>query len=78
MKPPTKLDKIHKATSKSLDDNVVSENCGAIVFFPIYGQFGAIRKPNSRRISCKTFILLKVTFYLKKTENKTKKFLTQS
>ena len=27
-------------------------------FFPICGQFGAIRKPDSRRIVCKTYIFI--------------------
>ena len=34
----------------------MSENCYVIIFFSIYGQFGAIRKPNSGRIVCKTYI----------------------
>ena len=62
-------------------------NCDVIVFlglFWIYGQFGAIRKPDSGRIVCKTYIVIKnnflsyknwklKTFYL----TKTKKSLTQ-
>ena len=43
--PVTKLDK-RKATSSKLDDDVVSVNCGVIFIFPIYGQFGAILKPD--------------------------------
>ena len=35
------------------------------VIFPIYGLFGAIRKPDSGRIVCKTYLI--------KTENRTKK-----
>ena len=31
-------------------------SCQQIVIVPIYGQFGAIRKPNSERIVCKTYI----------------------
>ena len=34
----------------------MSENCDAIAIFPIYGQFGAIWKPDSRHIVCKTYI----------------------
>ena len=34
----------------------MSENCDVIVIFPIYGQFGAIRKPDSVRIVWKTYI----------------------
>ena len=31
-------------------------DCDVIVIFPIYGQFGAIWKPDSGRIVCKTYI----------------------
>ena len=34
------------------------ENCDAIVIFPVYGQLGAIRKPDFRRIVYKTYILI--------------------
>ena len=37
----------------------MSENCGAIVIFPIYGQFGAIQKPDFGRVVCKTYIFIK-------------------
>ena len=50
----TKLNKRNKTISKKFDDNVMSENCDVNVIFPIYGQFGAIRKPDSGRIVCKT------------------------
>ena len=43
----TKLDKRNKTTSKKFDNDVMSTNCDATVFFPIHGQFGAIRKPYS-------------------------------
>ena len=56
--PETKLDKKNKTTSKKFDDDVMSENCDVIVIFPIYGQFGAIRKPDSGRIVCKTYIFI--------------------
>ena len=36
----------------------MSANCNFIVIFPIYGQFGAIRKPDSGRIVCKTYIFI--------------------
>ena len=36
----------------------MSENCNIIAIFPIYGQFGAIRKPDSGRIVCKTYIFI--------------------
>ena len=34
----------------------MSANCDVIVIFPIYGQFGAIRKPVSGRIVYKIYI----------------------
>ena len=36
----------------------MSINSHVIVTFPIYDQFGAIRKQNSRRIACKTYIFI--------------------
>ena len=71
----TKLDKRNKTTLKNSDD-VMSANCDVIVIFLIYDQFGAIRKPGSGGIVCKTYILI-VTFYLTKTENITKNSHTQ-
>ena len=32
----------------------MSANCDVIGFFPIYGQFAAIRKPDSKRMVDKT------------------------
>ena len=54
----TKIYKRNKTTSRKIDDDVMSENCDAIVFFPIYCQFGAIRKPDSERIVCKTYVFI--------------------
>ena len=62
----TKLYKRKETKSKKFDDEFMSETVTSLSFF----QFAAIRKPNSGRISCKTF-------YLSKTENRTKKSLTQ-
>ena len=56
--PVTKPDKRNKATSKKFDDYVTSANCDIIVIFPIYGQFGAIRKPDSGRVVCKNYIFI--------------------
>ena len=56
--PVTKLDKRNKTTSKKFDDGVMSENCDVIVIFPIFGQFGAIQKPDSRCTVCKTYIFI--------------------
>ena len=54
--PATKFDKRSKTSSKKFDDDVVSENCDALDIFPVYDQFGAIRKPDSGCIVCKTYI----------------------
>ena len=47
-----KLDKRNKITSKKFDNDAMSANCDVIIF-PIYGQFGAMRKLDSRHIICK-------------------------
>ena len=47
--PVTELDKRNKTRSKNFDDDIMSANCEVIVIFPIYGQFRAIRKPDSGR-----------------------------
>ena len=73
--PVTKLDKRNKKTLKKIDDDVTLANCGVIIFFPIYGQFGAIRKPDSGRMVCKTCILINSNLYLTKTVNRTKKII---
>ena len=52
-------------------------NCGVTVVFPIYGQFGAIRKPDAGLIVCKIYLIVIVTFYLRKTEKRKEKSLTQ-
>ena len=36
----------------------MSVNCDFIINFSIYGQFGAIRKMDSGRIVCKTYIFI--------------------
>ena len=57
--PATKLDTANSATSKRFVNDVISENCDVIVFFPIYSQFVALRKPDSARIVYKTYIFVK-------------------
>ena len=44
--PVTKLHKRNETTSKKFDNDVISENSGVIVIFPIYGEF----------IVCKTYV----------------------
>ena len=51
------------------------ENCDFIVIFPIYGQVGGIRKPDSRTWPIKLLLSLIVAFRLTKTENRPKKSL---
>ena len=73
--PVTRLDKRNKTKSKKFDDGVMSENCGAIAIVPIYGQFGAIRKPDSGRIVCKTYISINSNlFFLQKLKIELKTF----
>ena len=54
--PVTKLDKRNKTTSKKIDDDVMSENCDVIVIFRIFGQFGAIRRPDFGHRVCKSYV----------------------
>ena len=56
--PLTRLDKTNKTTSKNFDDNVRPANRDVIAICPIYDQFGAIWKPDSGRIVCKTYIFI--------------------
>ena len=60
--PVTKLDKRNTTTSKKFDDDVLLSNCEVFVIFPIHGQFGAIRKPDSRRMACKSYIFINSNF----------------
>ena len=53
--PVTKLDKRNKTTSKKPDDDVMSENCDVIDIFRIFGQFRAVRRPDSRHKVCKSY-----------------------
>ena len=71
--PVTKLDKRNKTTSKKFDVDVMSKNCDVIVTFRIFGQSGAVRRPES----VKDMFSVIVTFCLTKTENRTKKSQTQ-
>ena len=56
--PVTKLYKRNKSTSKIFDDDVMSENCDIFVIFPIFGQFGAIWKPDFGCMVCKTYVFI--------------------
>ena len=52
----TKLGKRNKTTSKKFDVDAISENYDVIVIFRIFGQFGAIRRPDSGHRSCKNYV----------------------
>ena len=56
--PVTKIEKRNKTKSSKFDDNVMLTSCDVIVIFSIYGQFGAIWKPDFGRIICKIYIFL--------------------
>ena len=44
----------------------MAARCDMIVIFSIYGQSGAIRKPDSGHIVCKLTFSLEITFFLQK------------
>ena len=56
--PVTKRNKKNRKTCKKVDNDVISKTCEVIVIFSIYGQFEAIRKPDSGCIVCKTYIFI--------------------
>ena len=60
-------------------DDIMWENCEIIIIFPIFGQFGTIRKPEEwfpEECFVKVLFSLIVFFYLTKTESRTRKSLT--
>ena len=67
----TKLNKKTRQLQKK--KKKMSVNYDVIIIFPIYISFGAMRKSNSETFTFSGT----VTFYLTKTENRTKKSLTQ-
>ena len=54
--PVTKNDKRNKTTSKNVDDDVILESCDVIVIFRIFGQFGAVWRPDSGSRVCKIYV----------------------
>ena len=64
LEPVTKLENRNKTTSKKKGDDVIWENCDTIAIFPIYGQFGAIRKPNSGGIVCETYVFTNSNLFI--------------
>ena len=75
--PVTKLDNRNKTSSKKFVDDAISENCDVIVIFRIFGQFRAVRRPDSGHRVCKSYVSVTVTFPLTKNENRNRKSLTQ-
>ena len=69
--PVTKLDKRNKTVSKKVDVDVMSENYDVMVIFLIFGQFGAIPRPDSGHRVCKVYVFCNRNFLQKlKTELK--------
>ena len=56
--PLSKIDKRNKTTWKNVDDEIMSKNCDAISVFAIYGQFGAVLKPDFKCIVWKINIFI--------------------
>ena len=56
--PVTKLDKRNKTTSKKFDYEIMSKNCGVIVIFWTFGQFGAVRRSDSGHRVCKSHVFM--------------------
>ena len=54
--PVTKVDKRNKTKSKTFDDDVMLENCDVIVIFRIFGQFGAVWRPDSGHRVCRSYV----------------------
>ena len=61
--PVTKINKKNAATLKKFDDDVLSANCDVIAVFSIYGQFGAIRLPDTGNMVCNTCIFINLLSY---------------
>ena len=64
--PVTKIDWRNKKKRQKVDDDAISSNCDVTAIFLIYDQFGAIRKLDSGRIVCKTYILINNNFLFHK------------
>ena len=65
--PVAKIDKRNTATSNKIDDDAMTANGDVFVFFPIYGQFAAIRKPDSGRMVYKSYIFINNNLLFYKT-----------
>ena len=56
--PAFQLDKRNKSKPKKIDNDVIPANCDVIDVFLIYGQSGAIQKPDFVRTVCRTYIFI--------------------
>ena len=52
LRPVIEFDKGNTGNVKKINDDTMSVNCDVIVFFPIYGQSGAIWKPDAECMVC--------------------------
>ena len=73
--PVTKRNRRNTATSKKIDDDVLSANCD-VIYFPFMANLHPSKSRISDPWSIKLIFSLTITFYLSKTENRTEKFLT--
>ena len=54
--PVTKLGKRNKTTSKKIGDDVMLQDCDVIGTFRIFGQLGAVRRPDFGQRFCKSSV----------------------
>ena len=54
--PIIKPNKRNKITSKKFDVDAMSENCDVIVIIRVFGQFGAVRRPDSGHRVSKSYV----------------------
>ena len=64
--PVTKHDNRNKTTSKKIDSDIMSGNCDVTVFFRIFGQLGAVQRPDSGHRVCKSYGFSKSSVFLYK------------
>ena len=60
------IDKRKKTTSKKLDHDVKSGNYDVIVIFRIFGQFGAVQRPDFGHRLCKSYAFSNSNLVLQK------------
>ena len=77
LEPVTKLDRRNKTTSKEFDDDVFQQIVTSLPFFQFMANLEQSKSPIPDTEPVKLTFSLIVTFYLTKTENRSKKSLTQ-